>query len=174
MNPQVKLFKTYVMREVVHHGSLHHPFVVRIREVFLTERYLAIAMDFATGGDLFRHLLTRPGNRLAEGEARWIFQQLVIGLQYCHDRVRAGRGGGGGEGGAGVGWVGGCGVGGWEEEGSRCGEAAGQATTTACCCCLASRPPLLLTLCPTPPLSLCPPAPLNKPIPANRAWPTAT
>ncbi len=30
------------------------------------------------------------GHRLAEEDTRWIFQQLMIGLQYCHDRVRGG------------------------------------------------------------------------------------
>ena len=25
--------------------------------------------------------------RLAEQQARWIFQQLIIGLDYCHSRV---------------------------------------------------------------------------------------
>ena len=30
----------------------------------------------------------RPMGRLAEPQARWIFQQLIIGLDYCHSRVR--------------------------------------------------------------------------------------
>lgn len=33
--------------------------------------------------------LCRVGSRLLEAEARWMFQQLAIGLAYCHDRVRA-------------------------------------------------------------------------------------
>lgn len=39
----------------------------------------------------------RPQRRLSEAEARWMFQQLAVGLAYCHDRVRL----------LGGGWVGG-------------------------------------------------------------------
>ena len=54
---QIKSFRIMVLREVLHHGSLHHPFIVGLREAFLTPRYLAIAMEYAAGGDLFHHLL---------------------------------------------------------------------------------------------------------------------
>ena len=41
-----------------------------------------------TGGDLFRYVLRhQPICRLSEAKAQWIFQQLVIGLDYCHRRV---------------------------------------------------------------------------------------
>ena len=58
-------------------------------QVFLTPTHLAIAMEFAPGGDLFRYVLRhQPVCRLSESKAQWIFQQLVIGLDYCHRRVR--------------------------------------------------------------------------------------
>ena len=58
-------------------------------QVFLTPTHLAIAMEYAQGGDLFNYTLGhRPHGRLAEQQARWIFQQLIIGLDYCHRRVR--------------------------------------------------------------------------------------
>ncbi len=57
--------------------------------MFLTPTHLAIAMEYAQGGDLFNYTLGhRPHGRLAEQQARWIFQQLIIGLDYCHRRVR--------------------------------------------------------------------------------------
>lgn len=59
-------------------------------QVFLTPTHLAIAMEYAQGGDLFNYTLGhRPHGRLAEQQARWIFQQLIIGLDYCHRRVSA-------------------------------------------------------------------------------------
>ena len=62
----------------------------RLAQVFLTQTHLAIAMEYAQGGDLFNYTLGhRPHGRLAEQQARWIFQQLIIGLDYCHRRVRA-------------------------------------------------------------------------------------
>ena len=56
--------------------------------MFLTPTHLAIAMEFAQGGDLFRYVLRhQPICRLSEAKAQWIFQQLIIGLDYCHRRV---------------------------------------------------------------------------------------
>ena len=61
-------------------------------QVFLTPTHLAIAMEYAQGGDLFNYTLGhRPHGRLAEQQARWIFQQLIIGLDYCHRRVSTAR-----------------------------------------------------------------------------------
>ena len=56
--------------------------------MFLTRTHLAIAMEYAQGGDLFRYVLRHKAARLAESQARWIFQQLVIGLDFCHRSVR--------------------------------------------------------------------------------------
>ena len=58
-------------------------------QVFLTPMHLAIAMEYAKGGNLFHYLLQHgPHCRLTEAKAQWIFQQLIIGLDYCHRRVR--------------------------------------------------------------------------------------
>jgi serine/threonine-protein kinase SRK2 len=56
------------------------------RQVFLTPHYLAIAMEFASGGDMFEYVVRKNG--LKEDEARWFFQQLIVGLDYCHKMVR--------------------------------------------------------------------------------------
>jgi serine/threonine protein kinase len=62
---------------------------VQFREVFLTPDYLGIAMEYAAGGDMFQHVTNKRG--LSEDEARWFFQQLILGLDYCHKMVsRAG------------------------------------------------------------------------------------
>jgi len=58
-----------------------------VLQVFLTKEYLAIAMEFAAGGDMFQYVKHRGG--LEEVEARWFFQQLIIGMDYCHKMVRA-------------------------------------------------------------------------------------
>lgn len=60
--------------------------VVQFKEVFLTPEYLAIAMEYAAGGDMFQYVKQRGG--LEEAEARWFFQQLIIGMDYCHKMVR--------------------------------------------------------------------------------------
>ena len=45
-------------------------------------QYLAIVMEYAAGGDMFQYVKARGG--LDEADARWFFQQLIIGLDYCH------------------------------------------------------------------------------------------
>ncbi|KAK9918091.1 hypothetical protein WJX75_001144 [Coccomyxa subellipsoidea] len=88
----VKNYQLYVRREIQNQSSLRHPLIVSLREVFLTPTHLAIAMEYAQGGDLFNYTLGhRPHGRLAEQQARWIFQQLIIGLDYSHRRGVANR-----------------------------------------------------------------------------------
>ena len=54
-------------------------------QVFLTPDYLAIVMEFATGGDMFQLVVVNRG--LPEQDARWYFQQLIIAVDYCHKMV---------------------------------------------------------------------------------------
>lgn len=43
-----------------------HPHIIQFREVFLTEKYLAIAMEYAAGGDMFQHVKRKGGLHEAE------------------------------------------------------------------------------------------------------------
>eukprot|EP00210_Caulerpa_lentillifera_P003142 g3002.t1 len=78
-----------VEREILNHKSLTHPHVIQFKEVFLNDKYLAIVMEYANQGDLFRFIQTQ--GRMREDLARWIFQQLIFGLDYCHRRGIANR-----------------------------------------------------------------------------------
>lgn len=72
----------YVEAEILNHRSLRHPHVIEFKEVFVTSEYICIAMEFASGGSLFTYV--QRAVRLKEAAARWFFQQLIIGLDYCH------------------------------------------------------------------------------------------
>lgn len=72
----------YVEREIVNQRLLVHPHIVQFREVFLTSGHLCITMEYAPGGDMFEYVVRKNG--LREDEARWFFQQLIVGLDYCH------------------------------------------------------------------------------------------
>ncbi|GIL46982.1 hypothetical protein Vafri_3829 [Volvox africanus] len=72
----------YVEREILNHRYLVHPHIVQFREVFLTPTHLCIVMEYAPGGDMFEYVVKKNG--LREEEARWFFQQLIVGLDYCH------------------------------------------------------------------------------------------
>lgn len=79
----------YVEGELINHSLLRHPHVIQFKEVFLTPEYICISMEYATGGSLF-HYVQKQG-RLKEAVARWFFQQLIIGVDYCHKRGVANR-----------------------------------------------------------------------------------
>lgn len=73
-----------VEREILSHRLCSaHPHIVRFKELFLTPRYLAIVMEYATGGDLFEYTLRSDGH-LSEDEGRALFQQLVSAVAFCH------------------------------------------------------------------------------------------
>jgi serine/threonine protein kinase len=69
---------------------LHAGFAVlpccRILQVFLTPTHLCIVMEYAAGGELFDRIV--KAGRFSEDEARYFFQQLICGVDYCHQSVR--------------------------------------------------------------------------------------
>ncbi|KAJ0231279.1 Serine/threonine-protein kinase SRK2G [Hirschfeldia incana] len=71
-----------VAREIINHRSLRHPNIIRFKEVVLTPTHLAIVMEYASGGELFERICN--AGRFSEAEARYFFQQLVCGVDYCH------------------------------------------------------------------------------------------
>lgn len=104
--PRGKTIRQYVIREILNHRSLRHPHVVQFYEVFLTNDYLAIVMEYADQGDLFAFVQVfrsqkmnemkgfvrfQARTRLNEETARWFFQQLIFGLDYCHRKGVANR-----------------------------------------------------------------------------------
>ena len=50
--------------------------------MFLTPQHLCIVTEYPRGGTLLDFVRKKDG--LKEKEARWVFQQLIIGLDYCH------------------------------------------------------------------------------------------
>lgn len=76
-----------VARELLNHRLCAlHPHIIQLKEVFLTPHHLAIAMEYAAGGDL-SDVVQRcrlPGMGISEDDSRWLFQQLIIAVDYCH------------------------------------------------------------------------------------------
>lgn len=56
-------------------------------QVFLTQSHVAIVTECARGGNMMQHLNRQPDCRLPEAEAQGLFQQLILGLEYCHMQV---------------------------------------------------------------------------------------
>ena len=80
-----------VKRELVNHRGLTHPNVVGFIECAVTDKHLAIVLEYASGGELFDRVLKSPGGHFAEAEGRYFFQQLISGVAYCHAKGVAHR-----------------------------------------------------------------------------------
>ncbi|KAM9208913.1 serine/threonine-protein kinase MARK2-like [Dugong dugon] len=71
-------------REIKIMKNLHHPNVVKLFQVIESEDTVYIVMEYASGGDLFDHLLAH--GLMNEEEARMKFHQIVSAVQYCHNK----------------------------------------------------------------------------------------
>jgi len=80
--PRGSQITRHVEREILNHRTLQHPNVVSFREVYVTKTDLCIVMEFAEGGELFKRV--RSAKHLSEADARWYFQQIIVGLYHCH------------------------------------------------------------------------------------------
>ncbi|KAG6738215.1 hypothetical protein POTOM_057823 [Populus tomentosa] len=58
-------------------------YIERGHKVVLTPTHLAIVMEYAAGGELFERICN--AGRFSEDEARYFFQQLISGVNYCHN-----------------------------------------------------------------------------------------
>ncbi|GMH34696.1 hypothetical protein BSKO_02557 [Bryopsis sp. KO-2023] len=71
-----------VEREIINHRMLCHPNIIAFRELFVTPDSLGIVMEYAAGGELFDRIV--KAGRFSEDEARYFFQQLIHGVEFCH------------------------------------------------------------------------------------------
>lgn len=71
-------------REIHHHRQLHHPHVTQLYEIIATESSIWLVTELCSGGELFDYLAEK--GRLTEDEARIIFGQLCLAVNYIHDK----------------------------------------------------------------------------------------
>lgn len=72
-----------LQREIRVLKRLNHPCVIRLFEVLEAGSKLLLVMEYAPGGSLLDYVRSRK--RLGEAEAAYFLQQILTGLQYCHD-----------------------------------------------------------------------------------------
>ncbi|XP_043936903.1 serine/threonine-protein kinase SIK3 [Protopterus annectens] len=73
-----------IFREVQIMKMLRHPHIIRLYQVMETERMIYLVTEFASGGEIFDHLVAH--GRMAEKEARKKFKQIVAAVHFCHCR----------------------------------------------------------------------------------------
>lgn len=76
--------KKKVFQEVYLLKKIKHSNVIRLLEVFESEKHMLIVMEYAGGGDLLR--LIKKKGKLDEGDTKYIFKQIVYGIAHIHCR----------------------------------------------------------------------------------------
>ncbi|KAI0075185.1 Pkinase-domain-containing protein [Panus rudis PR-1116 ss-1] len=73
-----------VEREIEVLRTLKHPNIVRLYDVIETDKYIGIILEYASGGELFDHILAH--RYLREKDACKLFSQLLSGVWYIHQK----------------------------------------------------------------------------------------
>ena len=71
-------------REIAVMKLLKHSNIVGLKEVLQTEGHIYLVLELITGGELFDKIVEQK--RFDEDTARKYFQQLILGVQYCHEQ----------------------------------------------------------------------------------------
>ncbi|KAJ7057856.1 kinase-like domain-containing protein [Mycena amicta] len=73
-----------IAREIEILDLLKHPNIVQLYDVFETDKFFGIILEFASGGELFDHILAH--RYLREKDAAKLFAQLISGVWYMHQK----------------------------------------------------------------------------------------
>lgn len=83
-NIDTTLRMSKVEREIEVLRTLKHPNIVRLYDVIETDKYIGIILEYASGGELFDHILAH--RYLKEKDAAKLFSQLISGVWYIHQK----------------------------------------------------------------------------------------
>jgi serine/threonine protein kinase len=61
-----------------------HKYIVQVKEVFSSRKYVFIVMELMTGGELFDRIVTK--DHYSEMAARNAIEMIISAVKYCHDR----------------------------------------------------------------------------------------
>lgn len=73
-----------IKREIATLKLLKHPNVVRLHEVLASKSKIYMVLEYVTGGELFDRIASK--GKLPEAAGRKMFQQLIDGVSYCHNK----------------------------------------------------------------------------------------
>lgn len=79
--------KRSVQREIEILTMLKHQNIVKLFEIIDTGRQLHLVLEHVGGSSLHSYLKRRSNRRLEEIEARRVFKQVLLGIEYCHHRL---------------------------------------------------------------------------------------
>ncbi|KAJ3429346.1 protein kinase [Anaeramoeba flamelloides] len=71
-----------VRREIAIQKLINHPNVVKIFDVYETEKHLFLVLEYVSGGELFDYII--ECGRVDSSQSREFFQQIIYGLEHFH------------------------------------------------------------------------------------------
>lgn len=74
-----------IKREIKLLRYFDHPNIIRLYEVLETQSDIFVVMEHVQNGELFE-LIAKEG-KLNESKARFFFQQIISGVEYCHNNL---------------------------------------------------------------------------------------
>lgn len=72
----------FLPREIDILQKINHTNIIRVYEIIETDKLAYFMMELAQNGDLLDYINAR--RTLPEAEAKYLFRQLVLGIQYLH------------------------------------------------------------------------------------------
>ncbi|KAL0367864.1 UNVERIFIED_CONTAM: CBL-interacting protein kinase [Sesamum radiatum] len=73
-----------IKREIGTLKLLKHPNVVRLYEVLASKAKIYMVLEYVNGGELFERIASK--GKFTEAKGRKLFQQLIDGVSYCHNK----------------------------------------------------------------------------------------
>ncbi|KAM7487981.1 hypothetical protein LguiB_025465 [Lonicera macranthoides] len=73
-----------IKREIATLKLLKHPNIVRLHEVLASKTKIYMVLEYVNGGELFDRIASK--GKIPEAEGRKLFQHLIDGVSYCHNK----------------------------------------------------------------------------------------
>ena len=75
--------KRRILREAAILNLAHHPNIVRLHDLYVTDEYYCMVFDYVDGGQMLDYIISH--GKLKEAQAQKFFLQLLSAVSYCHD-----------------------------------------------------------------------------------------
>lgn len=78
-----------VVAALTKHDSFIHPHMVELLAVYSTPGVVNVVLEYPNEGSLFEYAKNNPCGIVDESLGRWLFQQVVTAVHFCHARRHA-------------------------------------------------------------------------------------
>lgn len=75
--------KRRILREAAILNLAHHPNIVKLYDLYVTEEYYCMVFEYVEGGQMLDYIITH--GKMPENQAQKFFIQLLSSVSYCHD-----------------------------------------------------------------------------------------